>query len=297
VPLTVPLPSSYEEFKSVQAKFLDGWPNELRSEVQIEAIHKVNNASLESRYQGFVHSNPKFANRECIGWHGTSAKCHTGQCMSSMCSLCQIIRNGFRKECARKDTSSYRCWGEASYFANRSFVCHTYNGGSQVNSITLKRCTIMAKINCGNTFDTEKYQQLYDKFNLGTSACASIPTLVNQFKSDTVTFTRDYYIAPADYILLYNNVAAVPIYIVVYSVRTKNVQIRTTLGTYCSFHNDYHTCGTDCDGHYGPACLGSSYRELHSNNYNGTSYERRSIGLIDLTSSEFLEELTASIVS
>ncbi|CAF2053907.1 unnamed protein product [Rotaria magnacalcarata] len=292
-PQTTSLPNSGAEFKSVQARFLDSWPDDLWSEVRIEAIHKINNAFLESRYQQFVHSNPKFANRECIGWHGTAAKCQNGQCKSSLCSLCQIIRNGFRRECARKDTSSYQCWGEASYFATQGFVCHTYNGASQsqMNNGTITRCTIMAKINCGNAFDQEKYLRLYEKHIGGTSADGSVPTLLNTLRHDTVTFNRNYYIAPTDYILSYNNAAAVPVYIVVYSVTSKAVQIRTTSGQYCSFHNEYHICSTGCDGHYGQECLGS-YRCHGSRNYNGDPRKRHSNRLIDLTS-KFIVELTA----
>ncbi|CAF4716499.1 unnamed protein product, partial [Rotaria sp. Silwood2] len=143
----------------VEKQFLDGWPNELRPQVHVEAIHKISNPLLQSRYQQFIHSNAKFPIKECFGWHGTSAKCNNGSCMSSTCNLCQIIRNGFKKECARKDTISYNHWGAATYFSNKSFVCHTYNGASQMDSTTLKRCTIMATINCSNTFDREKHQQ------------------------------------------------------------------------------------------------------------------------------------------
>jgi len=57
------------------------------------------------------------ATRQSIEWHGTSAKCNDGRCMLPTCTLCQIVNNGFNKDCARKDTYSYGCWGEATYFA------------------------------------------------------------------------------------------------------------------------------------------------------------------------------------
>jgi hypothetical protein len=157
----------------------------------------------------------------------------------------------------------------------------------------------MAKINYGNTFDREKYQQLYQNFDGGTSAEAYIPSLLNRFKYDTAAFSRDYYIAPADYILVYNNVIAVPIYIVQYSVGTKIVQIRTTSGKYCSFHNEYHICSTGCDGHYGPDCLGSHRDNDKDNNnpcYNGIPRKLPSYHTVDLTS-KLIKELTADSVS
>ena len=154
--LTARISNSTEEFKMIEKQFLDGWPNEIKSKIRVDMIYKINNPLLESRYQQFVRSNPNFVTQECIGWHGTSAKCHNGSCMSLTCSLCQIIRNGFKKECARKDTSSYRCWGNATYFANQSFVCQTYNGASQIDNTINQRCTIMAKINRGYTVRGEK---------------------------------------------------------------------------------------------------------------------------------------------
>jgi hypothetical protein len=178
---------------------LDGWPNEIKSQKRVDTIYKINNPSLESRYQQFVRSNPKFATQECIGWHGTSAKCQNG-------SLCQIVQNGFKKECARKDTNSYRCWGNTYYFANKTFVCQTYNGASQINSGTTQRCTIMNKINPGYTVRGKK---LIDTWN----SKVPLPILIARINYDTLLVSRDYYIAPTEYLFLYNNFAAVPSYI------------------------------------------------------------------------------------
>jgi hypothetical protein len=208
------------------------------------------------------------------------------------CTLCQIVRNGFNKECACKDTYSYRCWGEATYFATRSFACHNYNGGSQSqnSNSTLTKCTIMVKINGGNAFNQQKYKQLCERLIGGATECASVPALLNMSKHDTATFSRDYYIAPVDYILSYNNVAAVPIYIVVYSTEPV-ILIRTTAGGYCSFHKEYHICSTGCDGHYGPECLGSGRSQDYvSTNYNGSPNEILSYGLRGLPT-KLLQEL------
>lgn len=222
--------------------FLNGWPNELKKDVRIEAIYKVHNDSLELRYQRFIDSNPKFVTENCIGWHGTSSNCHDGSCMSWTCHLCQIIRHGFKRHCARQDTISYKCWGPATYFASRSFVCHTYNGGSSCN--TNKRCTIMTKINSGHTLDDGPIMD-----NHGSSyAPDHFPAVIKKFKYDSIALTRDYYIAPADYILLYNDLAALPMYIIVYSVR-KPLQVRKESGQYCHFHGENHMVDAFCDGH------------------------------------------------
>ncbi len=67
MPLTTSLSSSTEEYKTVENQFLDGWPNELRQEIRVDSIYKINNPLLESHYQQFVRSNQKFSIRECIG--------------------------------------------------------------------------------------------------------------------------------------------------------------------------------------------------------------------------------------
>ncbi len=247
MPSTVPLSNLSGEFKTIEKQFLDGWPDEMKSQIRVDAIHKINNPSLESRYQQFVCSNTKFATQECIGWHGTSTKFQNGSCMSSACSLCQIVQNGFEKDCPRTNTSSYKCWGAATYFANRSFVCHTYNGGSQINNGTTQRYTIMTKIHHGHTLHRERLKRVNS-----TYSGLIIAYLLKKFKYDTVRFYRDYYIAPVDYILVYNNLAAVPTYIVVYSYGSNALQIRTEKGDYCSFHNEYHSCAGGCDGHVNP---------------------------------------------
>ena len=181
VPSTTTLLRSTEEFRRVEEEFLNGWPNGYKAQIRVEEIHKINNPILESRYQQFVRSNPKFAGKECIGWHGTSAKCNNGRCRSPACSLCQIVQNGFKNECARKNTTSYNCWGANTYFATKSFVCHTYNGASELDGTILKRCTIMTKLNPGLTFHIEKFKHLH---NAGVVQ----PSLLKMFECDTIRF-------------------------------------------------------------------------------------------------------------
>ena len=195
------------EFSIVGRRFLDGWPNAVRSRVHAKAIHKINNRLLESRYREFLNSNSKFASRQCFAWHGTSAKCNDGSCMSASCCLCHIIRNRFREECMRKRTISFNHWGAATYFSSKSFVCHSYSRRSELDyDGTRTRCTIMATINYGNTFDQEKFNQYleyHEEIIGGRSECFYIPRLVHCLMYDTVVFSRNYYNAPTDYILVY----------------------------------------------------------------------------------------------
>jgi hypothetical protein len=64
-----------------------------------------------------------------------------------------------------------------------------------------------------------------------------------------------------DYILVYNNLVTVPIYIVVYSFGTRALQIRIKEGDYCSFDNEYHSCASGCDGHYDQMCMACGQNE------------------------------------
>ena len=67
---------------------------------------------------------------------------------------------------------------------------------------------------------------------------------------------KHYRRAPVDYILVSNHSAALPAYIVQYSYATRTLQIRLQIGKYCSFHNEYHKCGAQCDGHHRQDFLG-----------------------------------------
>jgi hypothetical protein len=106
------------------------------------------------------------------------------------------------------------------------------------------------KINRGHTFYPEKFRHLHNPDNVQ-------PSLLKTFKCDTIRFSRDYYITPVDYILVHNNSAALPTYIVQYSYETRSLQIRSKTGIYCSFHNEHHGCSTGCDGHAYQECLGT----------------------------------------
>lgn len=106
----------------------------------------------------------------------------------------------------------------------------------------------MTKINHGRILQHEKLTNINNGF-------AYLPELIQYFKCDTVRFSRDYYIAPVDYILVYNNIAALPVNIIEYSYKTNDLKIREKKGDYCQFHNEYHLCSTHCDGHYMQMCL------------------------------------------
>lgn len=208
---------------------------------------------LEFRYQQFISSNANFATEECIGWHGTSALCRFGNCRSLICSLCQIVRHGFKKECARKDSYSHDCWGDAIYFSSHSFVCHTFNGASELNYDLFQRRTIMAKLNRGHTIDENTFDVESNGKGVGR-----LPQWIAEKGYDTVILSRDYYIAPTNYLLVFNNCAVIPLYIVIYSYPGREtLRIRRFIGEYCSFHNEHHKEGTRCDGNCHQGCLGN----------------------------------------
>jgi hypothetical protein len=118
----------------------------------------------------------------------------------------------------------------------------------------------MTRINLGHTLHHERFEHIYHYYLF-------IPFLLKKFKYDTVRFYRDYYSAPANYILVYNDLAAVPTYIIVYSYGKRALQIRAVKGDYCLFHNEYHSCGSGCDGH------GSNqYCMTCGSNCNGAGY-------------------------
>jgi len=60
--LTVTLSKSSQEFQRIEREFIDGWPDQYKQQIRLEEIHKINNPTLESKYQQFVRSNPKYCN-------------------------------------------------------------------------------------------------------------------------------------------------------------------------------------------------------------------------------------------
>lgn len=256
--MTVQLSDFDNEFQLVKDQFINGWPKDFQSDLSVKKIYKIKNQLFNSRYRRFCEEHSDATNEEVIAWHGTSAKCHDTKCMSKECAICQIARGGFRKHCARQNTSSYRCWGAATYFACQSFVCHSYNGASKLNQTETDRCMIMAKINYGRRFDYRKFQ---------ASASRDWKVYRTQRKDsvlDTMCIPRDYYVSPAEYILLYDNAAALPMYIVVYTLKDDSREVRSARGKFCEFHKTHHRCNDDCDGHYNMDCLGVNIKRINS---------------------------------
>lgn len=234
----------------VREKFLDRWSSllsvcdDLEGDILVVDVHKICNPLLEARYQRFVRSNPRLSKRELIVWHGTSAECNNGTCMSPKCSLCKIIQEGYQKESAREH-SLFHYWRHATYFAMHSFACHNYNGASQRHGSN-ERCTIMTKINMGRTFDVTSFLANLGEAELDHFKNDSTPqnlfAHLNSIEGshyDTALMKRHQYKVPTEYVISQNNDAAVPIYIVVYYTKVE-VQVRASGGKYCSFHNQYH---------------------------------------------------------
>lgn len=235
----------------VKRSFFNGWPDSLRSKVKVEAIYTVSNPILENYYQRFLHSTKSSERMESIGWHGTGSKCYDGSCKHKNCTLCNIIQTGFKKQCAR-DSFSHHCWGNAIYFANKSFICHSFNGASEskLNNLKHKRCVIMAKINRGYTVD----RATFDNMTEGKGWHSHREFVYGQ-GYDTITLSRDYYVAPAEYTLVYNDFAVLPTHIVVYTYPSTGLMVRQEKGEYCDFHKEYHRGGCGCDGHCHRQCL------------------------------------------
>ncbi|CAF1330142.1 unnamed protein product [Rotaria sordida] len=109
----------------------------------------------------------------------------------------------------------------------------------------------MAKPNRGHTTDEETF----DQESLGKGHVKH-REWIKATGYDTVLLTRDYYIAPTNYLLVFNNCAVMPTYIVRYSFEIIPLRIRKHIGDYCSFHNEYHKEGGGCDGQCHQGCLG-----------------------------------------
>jgi hypothetical protein len=84
-------------------------------------------------------------------WHGTAnLLCSSAECRRSECSLCSIASTGFQPAKARRFGVSFETHGQATYFGNRSFLPHNYNGQNETALGTGVRAAILARVALGN---------------------------------------------------------------------------------------------------------------------------------------------------
>lgn len=101
-------------------------------------------------------------------WHGTGYMCLSGICSSPQCTLCGILKHGFRPDLARQETHSYKEFGPNTWFAVRSQACAQYAVRSEREAppgsgYKRMRSIILADVRLGKPFVTCRGCSINDK--------------------------------------------------------------------------------------------------------------------------------------
>jgi hypothetical protein len=134
---------------TIRTLFLESWLEQgcTADEIQIDEIIPLTVSSEVNANYARMKSSAPSSTSPLLLWHGTpDLRCTDGNCGKSNCSLCAIVREGFRPENARRETSSYTLFGHSSYFASESMVAHGYNGKNEKVLRGKKRAVILSEV-------------------------------------------------------------------------------------------------------------------------------------------------------
>ena len=151
--LLSPMPST---FPFVREWFMKDWEKicveygQPVQKVKILDISKIGNARLLNRFEAKCASM-KAPNIKWL-WHGTANLfCSKADCGRRDCSLCGISSAGFQPEKARKFGHSFEHYGSATYFGNRAYIPHNYNGQNEKALGAGVRAVILSRVAAGKT--------------------------------------------------------------------------------------------------------------------------------------------------
>lgn len=218
-------------------------------------------------------------------WHGTGYMCLNGICSSPQCTLCGILKHGFRPDLARQETHSYKEFGPNTWFAVRSQACDQYAVRSEReappgSSFKRMRSIILADVRLGTPFLTRRGCDVYDKApvlsfdgealtNLRAGPPDGNDTVIvfprgtrlkdlsepERPTQSPPTFSlirkRSPWAEPQAHVLVNERkksmgTQAIPRLLLWYAVdETKN---EYGDWMFCPYHGSYHGCGLGCDG-------------------------------------------------
>ncbi|CAI2162494.1 10859_t:CDS:2 [Funneliformis geosporum] len=159
VPCLLKLPQNAEKYKDVLNQFKIAWKHPHKRVPQVHSIWKIYcNNILNNRYNAYkaeVESIqqlkgkpfPKGEGQRTMSvgneqrrFHGTKMKCQVGLkdnkiCIDKQCSVCAIIREGYKLKYVGTGTISaaFQRFGSGIYFSGTSSKSDDYNEGSLIN--------------------------------------------------------------------------------------------------------------------------------------------------------------------
>jgi serine/threonine protein kinase len=246
---------------TIRTLFLESWLKQgcTNHEIQIDEIIPLDvSAEVNANYARIKSSMP--STNPLFLWHGTpSLLCTNGTCRKSNCSLCSIVREGFRPENARRETSSYTLFGHSSYFAADSMIAHGYNGknesvlGGKKRAVILSEVLVKKPLNCASREVIDEISDGETEMNL-KSLSRHLRNLYNKddcdcFLTKVESFPRngsdDGLIIPVHY-MVQDGHRILPRYLVTYTYPERFAQSLPhennykTNPMYCEFHGMWH---------------------------------------------------------
>ncbi|CAG8590004.1 8407_t:CDS:2 [Dentiscutata erythropus] len=194
------------DYKYVSELFLSSWKHLDKPVPTIVSIWKVYCAKeLITRYELYRKS----VGNECKLFHGTKTTCtvgfeNGGLCIEKSCSICCIIREGYKLDCAR-----YGLFGKGIYFSTTSSKCDNFNANllEKYNGVNYKVMLL------NNVVLGRIYKPLENGFSLtspppGYDSVCGDPNIVKNLKD-----------LKHDEIIVYKEEASIPQFLIVYQTK------------------------------------------------------------------------------
>jgi hypothetical protein len=193
----------HAKYESVVAQFVGCWQKEGVPSV----LHVLQIRNPSAVYARFVQYAKRCGN-VCRRFHGTSAQCLCGHdltqrpCLRKSCAVCNICLVGFSPSYAGT-SSSFMRFGKGSYFSATSGKSNDYNAGSEqlIGGRTV-RLMFLCKVAVGRAFRTEVSIPNLQAPPSGCNSVVGVPGKSLNF----------------DEIVVYDDCAAIPSYLIAYSV-------------------------------------------------------------------------------
>ncbi|CAG8493993.1 3347_t:CDS:2, partial [Funneliformis mosseae] len=229
VPCLFKLPVNAEKYKDVLNQFKMAWRHPHKRVPQVHSIWKIycndilNNkyntykAEVERMHQLEGKPFPKGEGQRTMSvgneqrrFHGTKMKCQVGLqnnkiCSDKQCSVCAIIREGYKLKYVGTGTISaaFQRFGSGIYFSGTSSKSDDYNEGSLVNYLGVNyKVMLLNKIVVGKGYALTKDAMTLTSPPVGFDSVLGEPSTSGNLNYDEV--------------VVYKEEASIPQYLIVY---------------------------------------------------------------------------------
>jgi len=201
------LTRKHPKYAAIRLQFLQGWKHPDEPTPTVERILQIRNTPyIYNKYTAYLAR----VGNEQRRFHGTSLLCSFGvelrepPCEDSRCAVCNICQDGFRLLYAGSQTKFLR-FGPGLYFTATSSKSHSYNMGSARNGNHQKEWRVMflCKVAVGKAYKTDGTHQV-DGAPRGYDSVIGEPCSGGILNYDEV--------------VVYHEEAAIPSYLIAYSV-------------------------------------------------------------------------------